>query len=507
MLLSEILYENEYTSSYKAEDISFSRITVNTARLEKNCVFVCMRGMRFDSHSMASLASLSGACAVIADHDGRVELPDGFPLFRVQDTHAILPYLISRSLGNAWQKSRLIAITGTNGKTSTLYLTDAILRRAGYSVGCVGTVDILLNGAPLPLRKEEEDAVRTMTTPDPTVLFPILCRMAEAGADYIIMEASSHALAQKKLLPLTFELGLFTNLSPEHLDYHANMEDYLRAKALLFPLCRRAILNGDSPYSYEIMRRTGVKSLLVGSEPTHDFYSHSVLSHGARGTDFTLRYQKEEMPIALSLSGTYNVENARMAAAAALTLGIERRYVTEALASFEGIPGRLERLTPPELPFAVFIDYAHTEAALKKVLSTVRSFRLPHERIILLFGCGGERDRTKRAPMGTVAESYADEIIVTSDNPRKENPHEIISDILRGMPNKKKRRVTVNRARAIREAVLRAKAGDIILLCGKGHEKYEITSDGVHPFDERALVAEALAERQKNQKNKESDVT
>lgn len=496
MLLSDILLENEYTSSHEAQSISFSRIVVNTAKLEKNCLFVCMRGQRFDSHSMASLAAVAGACAVIADQDGRVDLPDSFPVFRVRDTRAILPYLVSRSLGDAWKKSRLIAITGTNGKTSTLYLTEAILRRAGYSVGCIGTVDILLNGRPLPLRREEEEAVKTMTTPDPIVLFPILCRMAEAGADYIIMEASSHALSQKKLLPLTFELGLFTNLSPEHLDFHANMEDYLRAKALLFPLCQRAILNADSPYAYEIIRRTGVKSLLVGSDPTHDFYTHDIISNGCRGTFFKLTYGKISLPITLSLSGSYNVENARLAASAAIALGIDRQAITESLADFAGIPGRLERLTALDAPFTVFIDYAHTEAALKKLLSTVRSFRLPHERIVLLFGCGGERDRTKRAPMGTAAESYADYVIVTSDNPRNENPHAIIRDILCGMPNKKKRRVIVNRERAIREAILTAQKGDIILLAGKGHEKYEITANGLRPFDERALVCQALAERQ-----------
>lgn len=506
MLLSEILYPNEYTSACDAQTVAFSRIVVNTAKLEKNCVFVCMKGRRFDSHSMASLAAAVGASAVIADENTRVNLPNEFPLFKVKDTRAILPYLISRSLGNTWQRSRLIAITGTNGKTSTLYLTDAILRHAGFSVGCVGTVDILLNGKPLPLRRDEEEAVKTMTTPDPIVLFPILCRMAEAGADYIIMEASSHALAEKKLLPLCFELGLFTNLSPEHLDFHANMEDYLRAKSLLFPLCRRAILNGDSPYAYEIIRRTGVKSLLVGADPTHDFYTNEVRYNGCNGTDFLLHYSRKTLPLSLSISGSYNVENARLAAAAALSLGIEERHVREALSSFKGIPGRLERLTAPDLPFTVFIDYAHTEAALKKLLSSVRSFKLPHERIVLLFGCGGERDRTKRAPMGTVAESYADYTVVTSDNPRGENPHTIIRDILRGMPDQKKRRVIVNRERAIRETVLTAKDGDIILLAGKGHETYEITAKGIRPFDERALVKEALAMRKTTKNSQESDV-
>ncbi len=507
MLLSDILYENEYRSAHSAQTVSFSRIAVDTAKLEKNCVFVCVRGRRFDSHSMASLAAATGACAVIADRDGCVKTPDGFPVFRVQNTRAILPYLVSRSLGNTWQKSRLIAITGTNGKTSTLYLTEAILRHAGYSVGCIGTVDILLNGKPLPMRNDEEAAVKTMTTPDPIVLFPILCRMAEAGADYIIMEASSHALAQNKLSPLSFALGLFTNLSPEHLDFHANMEDYLSAKASLFPLCRRAVLNGDSPYAYEIIRRTGVDALLVGSEPTHDFYTNNIKSNGAHGTVFTLSVGKEKMEISLPLSGTYNVENARLAAAAALSLGIDRQTVGEALTAFKGIPGRLEKLTDSDLPFTVFIDYAHTEAALKKLLSAVRGFRRPDERIVLLFGCGGERDRKKRAPMGTVAESYADYTFVTSDNPRGENPHAIIREILRGMPNKKKRRVIVNREKAIREAILTAEKGDIILLAGKGHETYEITADGIHPFDERAVVFRAVADWKTLSNQEESDVT
>lgn len=498
MLLSNILSEGEYTSAHSPSAIEFSRIVTNTALLEKNCLFVCIQGQHFDTHSMASLAVSAGAVAIIAEDAKKLHLPEKFPVFFVKDTRATLSHLVSRYHGERWKKSKLIAITGTNGKTSTLYLTDAILRHAGYRVGTVGTVDITLDGKPLPLTKAEESAVKTMTTPDPMILFPIICRMADAGADYIIMEASSHALSQKKLSPLTFTLGLFTNLSPEHLDFHSNMEEYLRAKALLFPLCARAVLNADSPYSYEIMRRTGVKSLLVGSEPSCDYHTHDVVSKGSHGASFSLTYGKQTLRFNTNLSGIYNVENARLATAAALALGVDGEVIREALSAFKGIPGRLERLTDATMPFTVFIDYAHTETALKRLLQTVCAFRAPSERIVLVFGCGGDRDKTKRAPMGMTAEAYADLSIVTSDNPRSENPMAIIKEILRGMPDTARRRVIVDRERAICEAILNAKEGDIILLCGKGHENYEITADGIHPFDERMIVKHALSLRQRD---------
>ena len=506
MFLSDILREGEYSSSQDPREIRFTRIISDTAFLEKDCLFVCLEGMHFDSHALASLAAAEGAAAVIAEEGHAVSLPDGFPLFRVRSTRSILAHLISRSLGESWKKSRLIAITGTNGKTSTLYLTAAIFKAAGYRVGCIGTVDISLDGQKFPLTPREEKAVKTMTTPDPAFLFPILCRMAEAGADYIIMEASSHALAQRKLDPLVFEAGLFTNLSPEHLDFHKNMKEYLSAKARLFPLCRLAILNADSPYADEIVRGREGKTVLVGHDMRADYYSYETFFRSSHGTSFTLKANNKNYRFEIPIAGSYNFENARLAAATALEMGIDAEDVRRALAEFQGVPGRLERLTDEHVPFTVFIDYAHTEAALKRLLLTVRDFRAEGERIVLLFGCGGERDSSKRAPMGTVAEYYADYTVVTSDNPRNENPCLIIKDILQGMPARERRHVRVNRERAIRELIQNAQPGDLIILSGKGHESYEITKDGIRPFDERAIVFEELQRRFNiNQTEKSND--
>ncbi len=516
MLLQDILHAGEYTpvaaSSPQPGDISFTRIVTSTAELERGCLFVCLRGRRFDTHTALPLIAASGAAAIIAE-EGLVPPWDReTPLFLVSDTHATLSRLFARFYSIGQKKSRLIAITGTNGKTSTLYILAALLSAAGYRVGMLGTVDILLDGKPLPLTEKEAAATRTMTTPDPAYLYPILCRMADAGADFIVMEASSHALALKKLLPLTFELGLFTNLSPEHMDFHRDMEEYLSAKASLFLLCKKGIFPAASPYTPEILRRTKTSAVLYGTPEECELVRTAVpeaalsaahlsdkQAEGSIGGSFRLTWGKKVHTFHTSLAGLYNLDNAALAVTAALTLGLSPQEVAVGLSGFLAIPGRLERLTGSDDDITVLIDYAHTEAALRRLLEAVRP--MSRGRIWLVFGCGGDRDKTKRAPMGTVAEMLADMTVVTSDNPRTESPTAIIRDILRGMPDKTRRRVRVDRHRAITETVMQAQPGDTVLLVGKGHETYEINVRGIRPFDERAIVRQALLSRNQDKKD------
>lgn len=492
MLLSDILYENEYTSRFSAKDVTFSRIVSDTAELEHGALFVCLEGTRYDAHALASLAVMTGASAIIAKEGKTVTVPPHFPVFFVRDTREMLAHLCNRFYRGTQKSTRLIAITGTNGKTSTLYLCGAILRASGYSVGMIGTVDVLLNGQPLPLTEREHARVKTMTTPDPTVLYAIIARMETANADFILMEASSHALALGKLAALSFDVGMFLNLSSEHMDFHRDMESYLSAKASLFPLCRRAIFNADSPYSKEIIARTSVPCLLCGEHENADFRTANAVANGVEGTAFELYTKNAHYAFSSTLIGHFNLENVKMAVALALSLGIDATTINQALQAFEGIPGRMERQTPKGYPFTVLIDYAHTEEALRRLLETLKACKEDGERIVLLFGCGGDRDKSKRDRMGTVAEMLADFTVVTSDNPRTESKIAIIKDILRGMPNKQKRRVITDRRRAIAYVLTHAEKGDVILLTGKGHESYEITSDGILPFSERKIVADFL---------------
>ncbi len=519
MLLQNILREDEYlpvSPSVKASDIgsiSFTRIVTSTAELERGCLFVCLQGRRFDTHTALPLIAASGAAAIIAEEGCITAWDRETPLLLVKDTHAALSTLFFRFYGMEEKKSRLIAITGTNGKTSTLYILAALLSSAGHKVGMVGTVDILLDGKPLPLTEKEAAATRTMTTPDPAFLYPILCRMADAGADYIIMEASSHALAQKKLFPLTFEVGLFTNLSPEHMDFHTDMEDYLAAKASLFPRCRTGIFPAASPYTPEMLRRAKTSMILCGSQEDCDrVRSHvpdaaiaatalteELRTEGSSGGSFRLMWGKKAHTFHTGLAGRYNLDNAVLAVTAALLLGMERQAVAAALSNFSAIPGRLERLTDKDDDITVLIDYAHTETALRRLLEAAKE--MCSGRILLIFGCGGDRDQSKRAPMGTVAQSLADLSVVTSDNPRTESPTAIIRDILRGMPDKTRRRVKTDRRMAILETIREARAGDTVLLVGKGHETYQIGADGIRPFDERAIVRQALSSRKQEAKD------
>ena len=496
MHLSDILYEEEYTSSFSPEEVCFTRIASDTSELEAGVLFVCLEGARYDAHALASLAAGSGAVAIIAKQGKTVSVPEHLPVFFVRDTREMLAHLCNRFYRSAKKSAHLIAITGTNGKTSTLYLCGAILRAAGYSVGMIGTVDVLLNGQPLPLTESEYARVKTMTTPDPTVLYAIIARMETANADFILMEASSHALALGKLAALRFDFGIFLNLSSEHMDFHKDMESYLAAKASLFPLCDRAIFNADSPYSEEIIARTHTSAILCGERASADLRISDACARGIEGIAFELHTQKRCYAFESPLIGHFNLENAKMAVALALTLGIDEAVIASALKGFTGVPGRMERQTPSGYPFTVLIDYAHTEEALRRLLEALNECKRDGERTVVLFGCGGDRDKSKRSRMGTVAEALADFTVVTSDNPRTESKIAIIKDILRGMPNKAKRRVIVDRRRAIEYALANAKTGDVILLTGKGHEAYEITKGGILPFSERNIVAAYLQNHQ-----------
>ena len=330
-----------------------------------------------------------------------------------------------------------------------------------------------------------------MTTPDPEELYEMLARMRDAGARYVVMEVSSHALAQKRVAPLFFRCAIFTNLTQEHLDYHGDMETYFLEKRKLFEKCEQAVVSYTTPYGI----RLG-EVLECPFEELSALTVSEIQSFGTDGVSFCLRpISGGEMRIRVPVPGNFTVENAGLAALAGQALGIDVGSICKALATFPGVRGRVERICNQAGVPAIFLDYAHTPDALEKLLLTARGFSAPHQRILLLFGCGGERDRMKRSEMGRIASRLADFVILTSDNARGEDPDAILEEILRGIDKEKPYCVIKDRAEAIAYAVAEARVGDILLLAGKGHEEYEICGGKRHAFSEREIVREALTRK------------
>ena len=498
MNLSELLRDGEYVSSHRAEEIEFSFITHETDRLKSGCLFVCLCGTNTDTHYLAARIASARPAAVIVERESEFAPYPDLPIFRVESTRLALARLWSRFYREPERELRVIGITGTNGKTSTAHMLSSILRQAGYSVATLGTVGCELDGRPI---EDDEDApgayrTKTMTTPDPDVLYRYLRKSVDGGADFAVMEVSSHSLSLSKVDTIRFELGIFTNISPEHLDFHRTMDDYLSAKARLFSMCDVGLFNADDRATDELISRASCKALTCGILWQGDFRAEEIVSLGESGSEYNLICENFKEKIKLPIPGATSIYNSLMAISAAILLGIPPQIACDAAANLKHTEGRLE-VVPHEADseFSVIIDYAHTEAALRSLLRTTRTLLRPGGRLILLFGCGGDRDRSKRAPMGEAAEELADLTIVTSDNPRTEEPMRIILDIIRGMPDKNKRRVILDRREAIKYAVSIARKNDILLLAGKGHEKYELINNKRNHFDEREIVRAAVNEK------------
>ncbi len=498
MKLSELLYEGEYKSRYSPEAIEITRIVSDTRALEPHCLFICLKGARFDTHTLIERIGEAGASAILAEQDALI--PEGItvPVFLVESTRRALSFAFSRFYGCPEKQLTMIGVTGTNGKTSTATILASILTNAGYPTGLIGTAECVYNGSlyTLPREKDGDTRLRTMTTPDPDILYPILRKMVDEGVTHVVMEVSSHSLALEKVSPIRYRVGIFTNISPEHMDFHGTMERYLEAKAALFRQCEVGICNADNEYAAALIARSTCNIRTAGVAFAADVRATDIRLLGAKGILYCYTAPGMRLRVRSSLPGSFSVYNSLLALTAAIELSVPPLTAAEALVRPIAVPGRLERVElGRDYGFSVFIDYAHTEAALRALLVTVRAFCTEGERIVLLFGCGGDRDKTKRAPMGRVAEELADRVIVTSDNSRTEDPQAIIDDILSGMRDKNTATVIKSRRRAITEAILGARPGDIILLCGKGHETYEIGPAGVRHFDEREIVKSALEKR------------
>ncbi len=458
-------------------------VVSDTRKIIPGACFVCIAGLRFDSHSAAADMMEQGASFVVVTR----RLEGDFPQVVVEDSRAALSILWSNWYGNPEQSFRtVVGITGTNGKTSTSLILRHILQKAGCVCGLIGTTKYVVD-------KVEYDA--PLTTPDPEALFGYFAQMREAGCDTLIMEVSSHSLSQRRVENIPFTVGIFTNLTQDHLDYHGTMENYRKEKEKLFSMCRVGLVNRDDAACDHFLESAKCKTYTYGMGNADFSAQDAVLS--AEGVEYRLSYEHGELSAKIGIPGRFSVYNSCAGAACALLLGVDTGVIEEALRTMPGVDGRMQR-QPDTCGVSVLIDYAHTPDALENVLTTLCD--LPHGKIYTVFGCGGDRDPMKRPLMGEIACRYSNRVVITSDNPRTEDPEAIIRDILKGCEGKESLwRVVVDRTEAIHTALSAAEAGDVVLLAGKGHEEYVIDKDGKHPYSERAIVRAYYQNRRENE--------
>ncbi len=454
----------------------FDSVTSDSRRVMPGGVFVCLEGRNADGHAYIKDAAERGAAVAVVSHALN---NSPIPFVVVDSVRAAYATLMSNLNGRPGDRLRLFAVTGTNGKTSVSTFLREIFKTAGYKAALVGTIG------------------GNMTTPDPDVLYPLLRKLADNGTEIVVMEASSHALALKKLAPLSFECGMFTNLTMDHGDFHPTVQDYFEAKASLFEQCKTGIFNLDDKFGrhlFDSKPSENVYGISACESPVleADFSARNIVldENGAR---YDLSAPSDIFRIWTDMPWKFAVYNTLTAAACAYISGVEYKYIQKALSDMKCVSGRLERYNPegsyPGYP-RIYIDYAHTPDALENSLNALRGIMKQGEKLTVLFGCGGDRDREKRPIMGKTATDLADLTIITSDNSRSEDPYDIISDIEAGISGEASYITISDRSEAIRYALSQASDREILLLAGKGHEEYIIDKAGKHFFSEKAILDE-----------------
>lgn len=458
------------------KDLPVESIQCDSRRVTKNSVFVCINGTVLDGHKYAQSAYDNGACVIVCEHD--LGLPNQLI---VSDSREVYSTLCANFFGNPAKKLKLIGITGTSGKTTTTYMIRSMLEKLGHKTGLIGTIMNIVGDDTLPAKN---------TTPDAYELHSLFDLMLKAGCEYVVMEVSSHALDQKRVWDLEFECAVFTNLTQDHLDYHLTMQNYFEAKLRLFKMCKTAVINLDDEYSQAFIDACDCKVLTYSAkDSTADFFADNI-EYKSSGVSYDFVNRENKARVDVKIPGSFTVYNSMTAGVSMIASGVDFDTASKYISEVEGVKGRVE-VVPSDRNFTMIIDYAHTPDELENVIKMLNNIKTG--RVVTLFGCGGDRDRTKRPIMGKIASELSDYVIVTSDNPRSENPTAIIEDILVGMKDSDTPYTVIeNRAEAIKFAVNNAKDGDIVLFAGKGHETYQILPSGTIHFDEREIIAEAL---------------
>jgi UDP-N-acetylmuramoyl-L-alanyl-D-glutamate--2,6-diaminopimelate ligase len=478
-LLSDILYKTRLEEIIGSTNLAISSVTFDSRKVKKDSLFIATRGTASDGHHYIEVAIENGAVAVVCE-DLPETLKENVTYVKVLDSSASLGYVACNFYDNPSEKLKLVGITGTNGKTTTVTLLFNLFRGLGYNVGLLSTVENKINTTVIP---------STHTTPDALALNELLAKMVEAGCQYAFMEVSSHAIVQHRITGLKFTGAAFSNITHDHLDYHKTFEEYIRAKKMFFDHLQDdafALTNKDDRNGSVMLQNTKAKKYSYGLKSVADFKCRVVENH-LNGLLLSI----DNQDVWVKLIGSFNAYNVLVVYSIALLLKQDKVQVLTTLSNLNSVEGRFQYIKSKNSIVAI-VDYAHTPDALKNVLETIKDIRTGNEQVITLVGCGGDRDATKRPIMAQIACEYSNKIILTSDNPRSENPEDILNQMQAGInPVDMKKTLRISdRKEAIRTAVAFAKENDIILIAGKGHEKYQEINGVKHPFDDFEIVKE-----------------
>ncbi len=487
MKLLELMHDTKFNLLQSDLDKDIKQITIDSRQVQKDSLFICIKGFRTDGHKYIDSAIKQGCVALLVEDVPQV--PEHVTVIQVENCRKAMATIAANFCGNPADFLTLLGVTGTNGKTSTTYFMEAVLESHALKTGVIGTVDTRIGG-------EKSDIHTTgTTTPDAIELHEVLAKMKQERAKHVIMEVSSHALALNKVDGINFHAAIFTNLTQDHLDLHGDMESYLKEKAKLFRMCTLGFVNADDPASQYIINNATCKISTFSINNPSDFQAKNI-EYLNSGVAFDLEIKGETVRFQIPVAGQFTVYNALGVISCASVMGIPAEVIKHGLKHMKGVPGRIQSV-PNDKGFNVIVDYAHTPDGLENIVKSVRDFT--KGRVITIFGCGGDRDPTKRPIMGEIAGRLSDYCVITSDNPRTEDPQKIIDQIepatqKTNCPYSK----VVDRKEAIRHAISIAKPEDSVIIAGKGHENYQIFADKTVHFDDFEIALEFL--NQNNEK-------
>ena len=482
MKLSTLVHHLDSMGTYNLCDVEITGITNDSRNVRPGYLYVAIKGYKTDGHNFIKQSLECGAQAIISEE--RFSLNPKIPQIIVRNARKALSSLSCCFYNNPSQKINVVGVTGTNGKTTTTFLIKSVIEKAGYGAGLIGTINYQIGKNIIPAQE---------TTPESIELQRLIAEMVAAKMKFAVMEVSSHSAIQHRIENINFKTAVFTNLTTEHMDYHKTISNYMNAKVELFKNLTKnsfAVLNADDEFSKYFADRTSAQILWYGIKNNADIKAE-ICRESTSSIMIKLNYSGREIDMKMPFMGLHNVYNALASVASAISLGFELDVIKSGIETAPVVPGRLENV-PCNRGFKVFVDYAHTPHALETVLHALK-----HQvkgRILLVFGCGGDRDKEKRPKMGRIAGEKSDIFWLTNDNPRSEDPVNIIDDIIAGIKSGRSFHIQTNRHKAIEEALAEAKSGDIVLIAGKGHEKYQIINDTIIPFDDRETAKQILSD-------------
>ncbi|MGL5677286.1 MAG: UDP-N-acetylmuramoyl-L-alanyl-D-glutamate--2,6-diaminopimelate ligase [Cellulosilyticaceae bacterium] len=474
MILKELLQDISYNLIEGTTDTIVDQIIYDSRIKTKDGLFMAIKGFKTDGHQYIDAAIANGAKTVVLED--RVAVPEGITVVQVSNAREVMAILANNMYDTPSQKLQVVGVTGTNGKTSITFLLGQILERMGNKIGVIGTIENRIGDTVLKSQH---------TTPESIDLQKLFHTMQESQVSHCLMEVSSHALELARVKGTDFKVGIFTNLTQDHLDFHETMENYALAKAKLFKQCQVGVINTDSPYATTMIAESTCKVITYGIDKKADYTAHDICIT-AGDASYTLETPEGTYKVVVPIPGKFTVYNTMAVIISARALGLDMETILEALKSVKGVPGRIQSFGAPK-GYSVIVDYAHTPDGLENVLQAITQF--VKGRIITVFGCGGDRDNTKRPIMGEMAAKYSDYVVVTSDNPRSEDPLRILEQVEVGVKRQTTPyRMIEDRKEAIHQALQMAAQDDVVLVAGKGHENYQILKERIIHFDDSEVV-------------------